>query len=665
MPLPIRKAALLFVAVCLVFFSTPLRAAQGGDAGNAFAIQLMLSATPVDPAKIPDLPLLRRYQLYTVKTTKGDQVRYQLRLGFFPSADAAAAHRAELEPYFPGNWVVRVSGGEQRRAAGSGVVLTAVSEERLAELMEEGRTAMATAKYRDAVRIYTKVREYPDHKFSADALEYLGLARDRMGQAAHAKTVYEQYLESYPKGDGAERVRQRLFALLTARAPVPEKRRTAESARKDSAWRTYGGLSQFYRYSETTDPLGISRVGQRSLSTDLDLTVRRTGTYDIKSRISVGYLYDLTSDEDHSSRVSSAYLEASRRATATLARIGRQSQSSGGVLGRFDGVLLGRGLPFGRVNLVAGYPVRSSVYAGLETGTRFVGGAIEFGPIADALDIQLFTIHQQVDGIDDRKAVGGEIRYFRPTRSLFVLVDYDTMFDELNTFLIQTHWTTRAGTRFNLTVDERKGPVLTTSNALFGQVVSTIEELRTTYSLSEEEIRTLARERTDTSRSVSLGMSKKISTRLQLGLDATATHRSGTPGSFFPVLIAATPESDDYYVSASLTGSGLIKTGDITIFSLRYGDTDTSNTTSLLINTRYPVNHAWRINPRLRLDFRTNDNDDSEQWTVAPGLRTEYRVRKRARFELDVTGDWSSRKLPASTERTSGYFLSLGYRLDF
>ena len=83
-----------------------------------------------------------------------------------------------------------------------------LSEQRLGELMEQGRQAMAGQDYSRAVQIYTRVLETPSHPYLQDAQEYLGLARERKGQIAHAKAEYEKYLELYPKGARLKSVRR-------------------------------------------------------------------------------------------------------------------------------------------------------------------------------------------------------------------------------------------------------------------------------------------------------------------------------------------------------------------------------------------------------------------------------------------------------------------------
>ena len=81
-----------------------------------------------------------------------------------------------------------------------------------AELVAEGRKAIAVKDYDRAVEILTKAAGLG----SPLAQELLGLARERAGQLAQAKLAYADYLTSYPTGEGAERVRQRLSGVMAA-----------------------------------------------------------------------------------------------------------------------------------------------------------------------------------------------------------------------------------------------------------------------------------------------------------------------------------------------------------------------------------------------------------------------------------------------------------------
>ncbi|MBI5040262.1 MAG: hypothetical protein HZB57_03390 [Gammaproteobacteria bacterium] len=122
---------------------------------------------------------------------------------------------------------------------------------------------------------------------------------------------------------------------------------------------------------------------------------------------------------------------------------------------------------------------------------------------------------------------------------------------------------------------------------------------------------------------------------------------------------------NEYYYNAQLIGSTLLKDGDITLFGLRYSDASTSDTTSVSLNERYPINTAWRVNPRMRVDYRVNQPGDTDQWIYAPSMLVDYLWRKRYRFELETGGEWSARQLSDATEDTQAYFVYLGYRADF
>ena len=83
------------------------------------------------------------------------------------------------------------------------------------------------------------------------------------------------------------------------------------------------------------------------------------------------------------------------------------------------------------------------------------------------------------------------------------------------------------------------------------------------------------------------------------------------------------------------------------------------------MDTRYPIQTVWRINPKFRVDYRDNSNNDSTQWIAAPSLRIDYRWRKRYRFEIEGGGEWSTQDLSTETQDSSSWFFSLGYRADF
>ena len=367
---------------------------------------------------------------------------------------------------------------------------------KMSELMDEAGGAMIDRNFRRAVQLYTKVLRNPDTVFRQDAQELLGLARHRNGQLAHAKAEYEKYLQLYPEGPGADRVRQRLSGLLTAAARPKDKLRPAKipEAVGESAWdhQMFGSLSEFYNYNDTEFQDGTRTVNQSESLTSLDFNTRsRTDRYEIRTQFFGTYEADLRNNGSSDlTRVNNLFVDLEDRKWGLMGRFGRQSQSSGGVLGRFDGGVISYDiLPNFKINGVFGYPVVSSNDSAFDTDKHFYGTSVDLGTFWNSLDLNLFTINQEVDGITDRRSVGGEIRYFDPKRSLFSFVDYDISYGELNIFLINGGWTLPTKTRLTLVLDYRRSPILTTSNALIGQTVTDISGLLNTF--TEDEIRQL------------------------------------------------------------------------------------------------------------------------------------------------------------------------------
>ena len=545
---------------------------------------------------------------------------------------------------------------------------TAPTAARLSDLMEQASGKMVDKDYSAAVRLYTKMLRFPQHEFSKDALEFLGLARERKGQLAHAKAIYKDYLNRYPDGQSAERVKQRLAGLATASKSPRAKLRTARGrSKQQSSWDVFGGFSQFYRRDENTTELDnnseLTTVSQSSLASDLDVTARkRTTDYDLRARFTGGYLHDFLDDgSGNENTVSSLYFDGKDKQHGLSMRVGRQSRSTGGVLGRFDGLLLGTnvGEKF-TVNAVAGAPVESS-RDNFDSSRYFYGLSLDIEGFAKGWDANVFAVEQQVDNILDRRAVGGELRYFQTDRSFFTLVDYDILYNKLNIAQFLGNWTTQDRTTFNLTLDYRSSPVLTTTNALQGQTALTIKELLNTF--TESQIRDIAEDRTATSRLVTLGASHPLNEKFQLSGDITQSNFSDTDASAGVAATAGT--GDEYFYNLQMIGSNLIKTGDIAIVGLRYIDANTTDTTSLSLNTRYPVTNNFRLNPRFRVDFRKNQTDNTEQFIYRPSIRITWRAKRRFRLEGELGGEWSDQEIVTGSTSSRSYFVNLGYRADF
>jgi hypothetical protein len=335
---------------------------------------------------------------------------------------------------------------------------------------------------------------------------------------------------------------------------------------------------------------------------------------------------------------------------------------TGGVLGRFDGLHAAHGWGANRtIHFTAGYPVEST-RDGMETGRRFYGVALDFNGIGEAWNFSAFLNRQSIGGIEDRKAAGGEVRYLGDSRSLYGLVDYDVGYGKLNTLLILGTWRFDNRLVLNALIDRRQSPFLTTRNALIGQPVQNIDDLLLLF--TEDEIRQLAVDRTAESRSVTLGLSAPLAERFQVNADITRTQTDGTVAS--GGVLAIPSFGQQTYYTVNFVGSSLFKSGDVTVFGLRYGESERMATSLLTLDTRLPVGSRVRLNPRLRVAVREDLSRDSRRVSFGPSFRVLFNARRRYRFELEVGRNFMQQESTArATQDLGDYFLNVGYRADF
>ena len=663
--------------------STSRQVNRTAPADTKYVINLESSQRPPATADLPSLALDDDFEIFVSEVMIDGQTWYRLRVGYFASAEDAARVLRQIRVQYPSAWVDQASDGALplRRPESEAAVASASLEEgdasvtiesdtKIVQLMEDARRAMIAGEISRAIQIYTKVLQQPPNEHQQDAQEYLALARERNGQIAHAKAEYQRYLSVYPDSEGADRVGQRLAALLASSGGSDRQVETTTaggSPRRSSAsdWNVRTFASQFYRRDANQLNDQDEVISQSSIYTDISVDARRRGErFDFSARLTGGHRYNLLDEperDDNNVRLSYAYADLADSKTRLRGRFGRQTRNSGGVLGRFDGLNLTYGLTE-RVELEAvfGKPVYSTAN-GVDSDRTFYGLSAGFGPIGDNLDVRAFVLQQDIGGMTDRQAVGGELRYFGENKSFWGMIDYNPEFDELGSLFIQGSW--RMPSNFTITglFDRRQSPYLSLGNAMIGQFVEDFSELTILY--TADEIRQFAIDRSATTSTATLGLSRPLTPKLQLGFNASRSSVEETPESGG---VLANPASTYSYYSLDLVASSLFTERDVTIFALRYSDSESSNVTTLNIDSRFQVGRAWRISPRIRVDYRKFSTDGSEQWIYTPGLRLEYRLGRKVRFELMAGKQYSTRELTSSlNEDRESYYLSAGYQLFF
>lgn len=641
---------------------------------SGYALNLESSTQPIPKESLDAASAALKLPTYVSTIELEGNTWYRLRAG--PIARQKDAERALLaaQQRYPRAWI---GINDETATANSETVEVAptvaptlpidpaLPETERKALLDTARKALGRKDYPRAVELLTKLTRQPEYPGRARAQELLGLARERSGQLAHAKAEYGEYLRRYPEGDAAPRLRTRLRLLSSAGRRGRSGTFGGGDGDDEGAWRIIGGASQMYRWERASldaPQVQVDRQSQNALYTDGDLTARRRGErFDFISRIAAGYAKDLMSDgPGDQTRVSNAFVELNDRELGLAGRFGRQSRNSGGLLGTFDGLYTSWQIkPKVAISSALGFPVESTRDAP-QTDRRFLGLAADFGPFDDKWDIGVFAVEQQYSGETDRRAIGVEARYFVPGRTLVTLLDYDLHYQSLNSVVLMGNLQLPGRWMASFNLDHRRAPVLTTRNALIGQPVATLDELLGLFSSAE--IERLAADRTPLSDIMSLSLSRPLSERFQLTLDAFATRIAETPTSGG---VAATPELPlETTIQAQLIGASLWRSSDLFVLSARWQDGEVQQVASVGLATRLPLGSAWRIGPRLRVDRRESTIDAAVETLYVPALRIDYQ-RGATWFEFEGGAELGTRVIPAEDEKSTRYYFSLGYRINF
>ena len=537
-------------------------------------------------------------------------------------------------------------------------------------LMSEGRSAFTREDYAAAVRAFLGLLALPENRLSRDAREFLALAYERSGDIERARAEYGKYLEGHPEGEDAVRVRQRLASL--GDAPAPQALRApSRSGATASSPMVFGSLSQFYYHGNSTieilpvaanpfDRTSLSLTDQSALITSLDLNARAQGkAHDSRVVFRDTNLQNFLEGQEDRNRVTAAYYDYRYKPADISARLGRQPPTGGGALTRFDGATAGaRVLPGLRLNALAGEPVHDGL--GVSSRRRLYGVNADLGPFAQRWSSNLYVVRQTVDGTADREATGMELRYFAPEATFMTLVDYDTLFREVNIVTLQGNWQSPWKTAFHLLLDRRKTPSLQTSNAVFGEATTSVEALLATY--GEEELRRRAKAVTATASMGAAGLTHPVSKSWQLGADYRVMRISATEGTSS---MPAIPDSGNVHtVSAQAIGTGVFSSRDVSLLSVSQISAGTYSGTALGATLRAPAGANWVFGASLVYYTQENDNRSTIK-RVFGSLRTEYRLKANVTLEAEAGIDDSASNGEFSEERTDRRYFSLGYRWDF
>jgi len=535
-------------------------------------------------------------------------------------------------------------------------------------LYSAAREAFVAGDYNRAIQHATSAIASGSEDETRDALELLGMARETKGQLAHATAEYKRYIELYEGRYDITRVKQRLDALLTAALPaaptVVDGIRVAADDERDEAWSTrrFGGFSQYYYNDSLKLDGGDSKTTRSSLVTDFNVTTRSSrDAHLVEGQLTGSYDYDLMDeDPENVSRINEAYASWSNLESDLSVLVGRESRSTDGVQGRYDGIAVSKQLSERiKLNLIAGYPV-SSTRDSVETERQFQSISLDLGNFNNRWDFNVFYTERDFAGLTDRQAIGGEARYFNNGFSLFGLVDYDLSFSELNTAMLLGNWFQEKSTVF-FSLDHRKSPSLSLGNALLGQADTSMEDLR--GSMSYREIQQLALAHTAESTFGTVGYTRTLNDRHQVSVDVTASKLSETTGSEY--LPASEATATELFYNFQWISNSLIRQRDSYVFGYKYEDLDRHTRHTLSVNARMPVGKRWKINPKLALSKRESHDGLETQDKLKFSLNALLKINRDTEFEVEFGTERIEDNEPLFSGDTDINYVFIGFRKYF
>ena len=573
------------------------------------------------------------------------------------------------------------------------------------DAMKLGHKALTAGENEAALKMFNAILNLPPNQQSQGAQEWIGVARQRSGEYVKAKAEYELYLNLYPEGEGAIRIRQRLAALQEAMSQLAETK-TGRPTRKIDEMRVYGSLYSYYYggYSQTkiTDKVAnttstSSLHDQSLLQSAFDVTGRyRKDEYDNKLLVRGTQAYDLLAISDtrrNVSRLRALYYEHSSQ-DSYLIRVGRQPGNQGGVLDfRFDGVWARyTAVPqFLNISLLAGQPRQFSLSSNYvpddprnfraDLKRYFYGANVDIGPIGQAWSGNAYYFNQMFNGVVDRRAVGTELRYAANGKNAFTLIDYDISYGALNVAMLNGSWVTER-TTYTFLADHRRTPYLQTSNGLFSTPGATLETVNTS---SESILREQAKAVTATSDLFLAGVLHGVTKDWQLGGDVRFNRISGAGAQRCLVIL---PGTNTLFLNPNATTDAACSlqaqpgSGNIWTYTAQaIGANFPFENTTFVANASYITSPAYRgqsltlnslarLGPQLQFDtfvlfYHQKTSDGVELYRVTPTARIDYRFFNGWTFE--ATGGVEKTRSESSTQKdtTLREFFFFGLRWDF
>ena len=540
-----------------------------------------------------------------------------------------------------------------------------------------------------SIEALNKVLNLPQNLLTQPAQELMGEAREKNGEFAKARAEYELYLKLYPNAADKKQVQARIDSLPKTDAK-PAQIAPSEVAQKaaEEKLQISGGISQnYYRgvtHSDTFATDGVnppsitnfSATDQSMLLTSMDLTARkRTATKDTRLVLRQFSRMNFLPNQPEDYRWNAVYVEQSARDRKYMFRLGRQSGSSGGVPGRFDGVAAGYSLnSTWRVNAAAGKPVEYVRGGDPADPKTFYSGSIDLTRLPDQWSGSAYGVIQytggggyKTGGVRERTALGLESHYFDQQRSYMGQVEFDTIYHKVNLATFQGNWTKESGANYYMALDHRRSPPLALN--LLGQFSQSVKTALSKISI--QELRENAIALSPFTNMLSVGMSHPYSSKLRLATDFRMSNTAGTGAYTTTSLttgrgtqLSSPGTGNQYALTMQAIGNNLFFENDLGIASATLSSTSTTKGQSITFNQVQTLKQKWRLDESLLL-YNQSSSDGNHQTQIRPSLTLNYRMTDTMNLSAEGGIEQYHTSSANADDKTQRRYFFVGYRWDF
>lgn len=635
---------------------------------NSYVVSLPLTRKNMDGLE-SRRSFLRFYQVYLSNQSLG-QIP-EIHIGFFADEEKARQTIDTFKHHFVDMRPLRISETFHQKAieGDTSIALLLNGDENKASasvdtLFEHAKHAYIKKDFIQAENIYRLLLLWSTPDKAAWAHELLALSQTRNGEWKRAIKSYEHWLVLYPKNPSKPRIEQRLLSLRTA----PElKHAPLRRTRSDGNGRLFsrGVLGQYYRVAERKVGDMQSEKTLELLSTDWDFrSGGEWGDHNARVRLSGFALQDQLNDESEQ-QVRRAFIDYQHNRYGIGAKIGRQKDSDTGVFTRFDGVSVSHQFQkHFEAAVTVGEPVyNSDTLSNLDQSFTSFKLAWDDG---ESWQFNGYWVSQTLENVTDREAIGLRGSFHKDRFSSTLLLDYDTVFSELNNLLLNAHWSFSHSGHISAVVGRQHSPLLTASNILIGQSDLDLG----VYLRNRENLDSLiddAQLRTGLNDYFSLSGQTPLSDGVSLSVDYYHSQLSNIPN--FEVL-AGLPDSgvhaDEFTydsVGVRLLFDKLFGDQNYTTLGGRQSSNSNSRTVQIYSSLRFRFKSVFFINPKVTLFQTKFNNRDQEQKQFRSSINLIYRPYRNLEINAELGSESLDQGAGAPSFDTRYYFL--GYRWNF